>query len=389
MKDSMRRKLLPLCRIDRLLVLGMMAAVQAVVLAACGTTVAPPISDSPPTAIRVESGPVEVIEPLLDDIAALLPGEPAGVAVGVIAGDQTSIGFAGNSAFDEQTLFEFGSITKLFTANILLQLADEGRLNLEDSVNQYLPPEYQDPKWDAVTLGNLSTHTGGVPRLPANMNLITMMFTGQGDDPYATFDETRLFEGARRTRLDPPGERWEYSNFGYALLGAALSRATGTSYAGLVQQRMFDPLGMDGATLSGWSSDNIAPPLTADGAPGTNWTLNAFSSAGAVRGSLTDALAFLRASMAACGEVDPVSRANCRAQQPTGVSLGNGSEMGAGWIRTPGPKGTAVWHNGGTGGYQSFVGFDPDRQLGIVILSNVSGFSELDRIGTDFLTLSE
>jgi CubicO group peptidase (beta-lactamase class C family) len=63
--------------------------------------------------------------------------------------------------------------------------------------------------------------------------------------------------------------------------------------------------------------------------------------------------------------------------------------MGAGWIRTPGPDGTAVWHNGGTGGYQSFVGFDPDRQRGIILLSNVSDFSELDRIGLDFLTAAE
>jgi CubicO group peptidase (beta-lactamase class C family) len=385
MKERMRGQLPSLRRIGRLMVPGALAAV----LAACGTAAAPPSSDAPPAAIRVASGPAAIMEPLLNDIATLLPGEQAGVAVGVIDGDQVSTGFAGNAAFDEQTLFEFGSITKVFTANILLQLADEGLLNLEDSVNRHLPPEYRAPKWDAVTLGQLSTHTGGVPRLPANMNLIAMMFTGQGDDPYASFDEAKLFEGARRTRLDPPGESWEYSNFGYALLGAIESRVTGLPYAELARQRLFEPLGMDGATLAGWSSDNIAPPLAADGSPGTNWTMNAFSSAGGIRGSLTDGLAFLRASMAACGEGDPVSRANCRAQQPAGVSLGNGSEMGAGWIRTPGPDGTAVWHNGGTGGYQSFVGFDPDRQRGIILLSNVSDFSELDRIGLDFLTAAE
>lgn len=340
---------------------------------------------------RVASGSAAALDPVLQEIAALLPAPEAGVAVAIVEGDAVSIGFAGNLAFDEQTLFEFGSITKVMTALVLAQLAEEGSLQLTDPVNRYLPPEAQAPQWEAVTLRNLATHTAGIPRLPGNLNPFALALRGQLDDPYGGYDAALLYEGLADTEVEGPAGEAAYSNLGFGLLGTLLSEHTGQSYAELIGQRIFEPFGMTTATIDGWSGSDIAPPLDDGGEAVGNWTFDAFAGAGAAKGSLRDAIAFLRAGMTACApESDsPAARANCLAQQPAGIPLPPESEMGLGWIRTNGEAGTAVWHNGGTGGYRTFLGFNPERQTGIVLLSNVGGLDEVDRLGLGYLTGAE
>jgi CubicO group peptidase (beta-lactamase class C family) len=196
-----------------------------------------------------------------------------------------------------------------------------------------------------------------------------------------------LYAGVQATKVEGVGETWQYSNYGFALLGYVISKQMGLTYADAIQQRILDPLTMDDATILGWSSDKIAPPLANDGSRGDHWTLNAFESAGALRGTLLDGVAFLQASMSACQGEDLVSRANCRAQQPTGMAVRDGEEMGIGWVRTQGEEGVAIWHNGGTGGYSSFLGFNPETQIGLVFLYNVSDApGDLDQKAVEFLT---
>jgi CubicO group peptidase (beta-lactamase class C family) len=360
-------------------------ALASMLLSACGGTVAPPPSPGTAAETRALSGPAEPLGPLLDAAAAVLPAPGAGVAVAVIDGDATSIGVAGNPRIGADTLFEYGSITKVLTANLLAQLAAEGVVALDDSVNAYLPGELQGEQWAPVTVGDLSSHSAGLPRLPPNLNAVSMVLRGDPADPYATYDVAQLYEGLADVRPDAPGRDAEYSNLGAGWLGTILSQATGLSYGELVQQRLFDPLGMTTATIDGWASDNIAPPLDDSGRPVSNWNFQALAGAGAARGSIQDAAAFLRASLAACEGEDAVARANCLAQQPTGHQLSADTEMGLGWLRTTAEGGTAVWHNGGTGGYRSFLGFNPATGRGVVLLSNVGGLDALDSIGLRYL----
>jgi len=193
-----------------------------------------------------------------------------------------------------------------------------------------------------------------------------------------------------RTRLDAAGARWRYSNYGYAVLGMVVERATGERYADLVTRRVLTPTGMHDATLDGWSSVDVAPPLTRRGRRARNWSFDAFAPAGALRGSIRDGLRFLRASMYPCDGIDPVARAGCIAQEPTGRSPAPGSVMGLGWVRTrvetaDGAGATVVWHNGGTGGYSTFLGYSPETGRGVVVLTNVGRLREIDALSRSLL----
>lgn len=322
-------------------------------------------------------------EQLERDLRAALPNDRAGVVIGYINPEAETTAFLGNPTFSAQTLFEYGSVTKVLTAVLLSELAAEGEVALTDNLNAYLPKAAQDEKWRDVTLQDLATHNAGLPRLPTNMTAL-YMFRNRGN-PYAAYNEVALFEGIEETQLEPVGEFNAYSNFGFGLLGTLLERATGTPYQTLVETRIFEPLGMTGATLTGWSSTAIAPPLTRSGGAAAYWDFDALAGAGAARGSLTDALKFLKASMTACGTSSKLAEANCRAQQATQVKAFEDAAQGLGWIRLESPAGEIVWHNGATGGYSSFLGFNVRTGKGLVVLANVGELEEVTNLSLEFL----
>ena len=307
-------------------------------------------------------------EPLNAQLSDLLPNDEAGVAVGLIEEGDETVSFVGNPDFTEETLFEYGSITKVFTAVLLTQLTQEGVVQLDESINAHLPADVQDGKWDTVTFQQLATHSAGLPPLPPNMD--EAYFEQNLENPYANYDRAMLYEAVAEVELEPAGEFNTYSNFGFGLLGTLLAEAAGTPYADLVEARAFTPLEMDSATVNGWSSENRAPPLSADGSEVSAWDFDAMAGAGAVRGSLGDALKFLQASITACAEETPLAVANCQAQQATEVKTSENEFQGLGWARLQSEAGDIVWHNGGTGGFSTFLGFNVEKEVGIVLLAN-------------------
>ena len=325
-------------------------------------------------------------DPLTAQLSDLLPNAEAGVAVGLVEDGGETVTFVGNPAFSEETLFEFGSITKVFTAVVLAQLAQEGVVGLDESINPYLPTEVQDAKWETVTFGQLATHSAGLLPLPPNMD--DAYFEQNLENPYANYDEAMLFEAVAEVELEPAGEFNEYSNFGFGLLGTLLADVTGSSYADLVGARVLTSLNMNSATVTGWHSENRASPLTASGEETSAWDFDAMAGAGALRGSINDAMTFLQASMTACAEDTPLATANCQAQQPTDVSAGQNMAQGLGWIRLQSDAGEIVWHNGGTGGFSSFLGFNVEKNVGLVLLANV-GEADVTTVGLEFLATLE
>lgn len=325
---------------------------------------------------------------LSQSLKELMPNDQAGVVIGMIDKNGQRVQVLGNSSFNETTLFEYGSITKVFTAILLQESVNKRIIRLDDSVYPYLPETARTEKWRSVSFKNLATHTAGIPGLPPNLHPILLWLRGQGHDPYAHFDEAALYKGVKKTKFKGVGEIWSYSNYGFALLGNLLTKVTGLSYDTLLAEHFFTPLKMATASTTKFSSDNIAPPLAGSGQVGDHWTLNAFAPAGTLKGSMTDALKFLAASMQACQNTDELSIANCQAQQPTGIQTAEVMKQGLAWVRSRGsakefPEVLAqrpaqksdseiVWHNGGTGGYSSFLGFVPDKEVGIVLLMNVA-----------------
>jgi len=336
-------------------------------LVACST----PKTNLDSTSIRVQFGSADKIYSLLDYLARQLPSNEAGITVGYVEGENTTIAFIGNSTFTEETLFEYTSITKVLTANILMQLVNEGSLHLDDNLNEFLPDDAQDQRWEAVTLRHLATHTAGIPDLPPSLS--TVRLANVGIDPFANYDEAELYQDIQETKVGSIG-KWKYSNYGYALLGLVLSQQTNLDYADLVEQRIFEPLRMKNATIEGWSSDNVAPPLNPSGGSSNHWNYKAFASAGALRGNILDGISLLKASMSACQSNDIVARSNCQTQQSTDIRIYNNSEMGLGWNRTPKNDDLVIWKNGISGGYSVFIGFNPKKDVGIVLLSNVKLF---------------
>lgn len=321
------------------------------------------------------------------ELATLMPNDQAGVAIAVVSPEATSFSFVGNPSLTEATLFEYGSLTKVFTGVVLALLAEEGTVDLRDSLNLHLPEEVRREQWREVTLHDLATHSAGLPILPGDMNFLYML--RHGTNPYAAYDEARLFRALERVEFTPPGRFNAYSNFGFGLLGTLLARAADTSFETLLETRLFKPLGMVGATVNGWSTEEVAPPLTRQGERSSHWDFAALAGAGAARGSVENAATFLRASATACAASTALAKANCQAQSATEVRVSERAAQGLGWIRSESAAGEIVWHNGGTAGASSFLGFNVQTGRGLAVLANVADLEEVTRLSLGFLSVSE
>jgi CubicO group peptidase (beta-lactamase class C family) len=133
-----------------------------------------------------------------------------------------------------QTRFRLASVSKQFTATGIMILENEGKLKVDDPISKYVEvPE----AWKNVTLHQLLSHTSGVPE-----NLRPALFKGMWGQP---IDKDHLIDHLKKSPLDfKPGEKWSYSNTGYALLGLTIEKVSGKSYEEFLKERIFDPLGM-------------------------------------------------------------------------------------------------------------------------------------------------
>ena len=267
------------------------------------------------------------------------------------------------------TVYEIGSITKVFTSLVLADMVVRGEVGLDDPVAQFLPATVKVPERDGrkITLRDLSNQVSGLPRMPDNLK------PADGADPYVDYGPDRLYEFLAKVELARGvGEKYEYSNLGVGLLGHALALRAGTSYEELVRKRVLEPLGMadTAVALDERLKARLAPGSGPNLSPVKNWNFDVFAPAGALRSTARDMLKFLTAAM---GLRDTRLRAAfdlmLKEERPTGTP---DLTIGLGWHvwRRYGTE--IVWHNGGTGGYRSFAGFNPAKKTGVVVLCNTS-----------------
>jgi serine-type D-Ala-D-Ala carboxypeptidase/endopeptidase len=296
-----------------------------------------------------------------------------GMVVATIEPDGSSsvaaFGNAGPGArpLDADSVFEIGSITKVFTAILLADMADRGEVKLDDPVAMHLPADVRIPERNGrkITLLDLSTQSSGLPRMPDNLR------PSNFSNPYADYTVAQMFDFLGRYQLTRDvGAEFEYSNLGVGLLGHALSRRAGQSYEALVRERILNPLDMDhtGITLTPWMVEHLARGHTASGAVTSNWDIPTFAGSGALRSTMTDMLKFARANL------EPGGGRLQRVMQQTHMvrrSMGRDDQsIGMNWVinRTKGKE--VVWHNGGTGGYRTWLGFDKARKVAAIVLTN-------------------
>ncbi|MFF7989111.1 serine hydrolase domain-containing protein [Kitasatospora xanthocidica] len=361
---------------------------------------------------------------VVQQTADRLAGRHVGAVVAGLAGGETEIRGVGRTGPDggvpgPDTVFEIGSVTKVFTALVLARLALDGTVRLDEPLAEVLADAPGGPAvvpgrgGQSITLRHLATHTAGLPRLPRGM-LLRALAKPNDPDPYARCTAEHVLGGLARTRLRAtPGRSFRYSNLGAGLLGLALAHRAGTGYEELVAREVCGPLGLtDTHVPSGAERDDadrggaersgadrtglLAHGHTAGGRPVPYWDLAAVPGMGGLRSTAADLAILLRAQLAAGREPDaPLSPAITLTRE-TRHRVNPFAWMHLGWLghrlHTQQGGHLQIWHNGGTGGFRSFVAFDPEKQVGVLVLANTrrsadpAGTALLRRLQRDFAT---
>ena len=281
---------------------------------------------------------------------------------------------------DGETVFEIGSITKVFTAILLADAVERGEMKLDDPISKYLPPTVKVPsrKGRKITLLDLATHTSGLPRLPDNFS------PKDGNNPYADYTVKQMYTFLSGYTLPRDiGATYEYSNLGAGLLGHILALKAGTDYEALVTKRIFRPLGMTSTriVLPPKLRARLATGHSTVGEPVSNWDMPTLAGAGAVRSTANDMVKFVGANFpAAKSELGRAMRLTQSRRHAAGSS---GMQIGMGWHIVNKFGTEIICHNGGTGGYRSFIGFNKKKRQGVVVLSNSA--NSVDDLGLHLL----
>ena len=305
-------------------------------------------------------------------VATLEKGKPARYYVAGKSGSGVPL--------DSNTVFEIGSVTKVFTTALLSEMVQRGDVRLDDPIAKYLPPTVRVPSRNGrqITLLELATQTSGLPRLPSNLDLRNMA------NPYADYTVQQMYAFMSGYQLPRNvGEKFEYSNLGMGLLGHVLGLRAGKSYEELLIERILIPLGMRDTriTLTPTMRSRLAPGHDETDTAVVNWDLPTLPGAGALRSTPRDMVKFLAANLDS--SLGPPARALAAGHAPLRETESPQMRIGLGWVISSEFGKRLVWHNGQTGGYHSFIGFDPALGRGVVILSNSS--KNIDDIGLHLL----
>ena len=288
----------------------------------------------------------------------------------LIARDQTIVldkgyGFANlewNVPNSPTTKFRLGSITKQFTSASIFLLEERGKLKVDDPVKKYMLDA--PAAWDKVTVFNLLTHTSGIPS-----------FTGFPDYASTEAIPTTPEKLVARFRDKPlefqPGEKWNYSNSGYVLLGYLIEKISGQPYAKFVQENIFDPLGMKD---SGYDSNSALMLRRASGyAPSANGPVNAGYidmsiplSAGGLYSTTGDLLRWEQ------GLFGGKLLSSASLQKMT-TPFKNDYACGLAVHMVKGRK--LIEHGGGIEGFNTQLSYYPEEKLTVVVLGNLNGSS--------------
>lgn len=339
-----------------------------------------------------ESSETRTLKQAIDNIVN--PRLEVGAIIGVILKNQRHVfsygtkELNGNEAPNHNTVFEIGSITKTFTTIMLADMHLKEDVNLLDNAEIYLPAEkvtLPSSNGTKINLTHLATHTSGIPSMPDNIE----ENMDNPDDPVASYTVDDMYEFLNNCTLEfPVGTQHQYSNAGLGLLGLTLALANGTSYEELLNQRMLNPLGMNNTTLflTDEQRQNLATGYDTALNPVSTWTAtDCLQGAGFIKSTLNDMFIYLEANMGLIST--PLSEAMELAHEER-VQTPWGDYCGLGWYIFIFPDGQEIInHNGGTGGYYAFIGFNKNLSTGVIVLCNNEYNIVSDEIGPEILKI--
>lgn len=304
-----------------------------------------------------------------------------GVAVAIVRGDQIVVDEAfgvrdlgAGAALRPTDLFQIGSVTKAFTATLLVLLAEDGALALDDTVAAHLPDDLALPAWTAeVTLRQLATHTSGLPREPVNRRDVPDSPSVM--EPYSVAE---LYAGLAETRLEAePGARFAYSNLGYAVLGHVLERAAGKPFEQVLRERLLAPLELEDCGIAVlpaaaprfatgyWPEDD--PPVARP-----RWQFGEVAAFAGMHATARDVARFLGAQYG--GAVLSQDARRLLQEAVVEADAQGARKMALGWFvdELPG-AGAVLGHGGEVDSFSAAVAFLPRAQVGIAVLANRGG----------------
>jgi CubicO group peptidase (beta-lactamase class C family) len=282
-----------------------------------------------------------------------------------------------NTMPTDNTLFEIGSITKTFTSTLLAYYVNEGKLRLTDPVTNYLPDSVAaNPELKQITVEELSNHTSGLVSVPDNLDLKT-----DSINPYINYNKRQLFAYLKTCKLkSTPGEKYSYSNLAVGLLGVILETITGKTYSQMVAEIVTKPLNMHSTVQQ--ITPALKPRFTTvyngEGNPTPPWQFNVLAPCGALHSTVSDLLLFARANLTP--GPGKLSKALQLTQQ---ITFNKDIKIGLAWHITTINGVDYYFHGGLTYGSSSFLAFNIEKNIAIVILSN--SCESTDAVGVNIL----
>ena len=265
---------------------------------------------------------------------------------------------------NQKSVFEIGSISKVFTSTILANFVIDEKINLNDNINGYLKTSFNNNT--EISFINLANHTSGLSPLPSNLDLTKV----NPENPYKEYKEKELEEYLTKHLELLNKEKYQYSNLGAGLLGYTLSKIENTTYENLLQNKIFSKFNMYNSTSDiNKIKGNLVKGLDNEGNDVPNWELSVLAGAGAIFSTVEDLSQF------AISQFDNSNKELKLTRKKT-FEVNENLDIGLGWhILKSQSKNFWYWHNGGTGGYSSSMVIDENTKNGIIILSNVSAFN--------------
>lgn len=289
---------------------------------------------------------------------------------------------AGKKLFNDNTIFEIGSITKTFTANLLFQLYEQKIIDIQNSVLKYLPAEFgNDSILKKIKLVDIASQTSGLPRLPSNLDKIKEYTLMQ---PYKFYKREHLYSFLKPISKINPG-KYSYSNLGFGLLATIEENVTAMSFESLLNKYIFQPLQMDNSYIDAKKNPTDTATGYFLGKPADYWQFDCMAGAGAIKSTTTDMLKYLEAHIESINE--QFSGAVSKIIIPV-KPVTNNIQICYGWHTFEDLKHRVYWHNGGTYGFSTFAAFEPTTKTSIVLATNATGDNvALDKLAVDLLIL--
>ena len=319
--------------------------------------------------INIEQIVAQKVQPILPK-----NGEGGGVAVAVRMDGKTSFfnyGMADNAqnrSVTSDSIFNLGSVGKVFATTLLAQAVKTGELSLNDPVAKYVTELQRGGDIRRITLGQLASHTSGLPRVP-------QQYETWHKGRYTWPDFVRFLNSWKAGPNHEPGQQYLYSNAAMVLLRVALERRFDNRFAALMHQRLTGPLGMTSTALPlprdllGRAVQGYGPMGKPIGRPGMEGGTFKWPGSGQIYSSSRDMAAFLAANLSELPGHRPIENAMALAQQPV-FTVGSRLKLGLAWQNVSSGNFTIIDKNGGLPNTSTYIGFAPQRKLGVVILVN-------------------